>query len=235
MYTDIHSHVIWGVDDGANSKEETFRLLREAVRDGIGQIICTPHMAPGIREFPAERFRENFRTAEEYIRQEGMRLRLFPGAEILYTDHTPRLLRERQAATMAGTAYVLIEFNQKDSRQYIYDALRKVSGNGFIPIIAHIERYPAICRTECVREMRLSFRAMIQMNAGTLTGRLPPLRKRFIDGIFREGLVDFVATDTHGRSGRETCMTAGMRAVEERYGRLTAQRIAENPNTLLEG
>ena len=66
MYTDIHSHVIWGVDDGAETKEETFRMLREAVEDGIEQIICTPHVTPGVYEFPMERFLENFAEATDY-------------------------------------------------------------------------------------------------------------------------------------------------------------------------
>ena len=48
MYTDIHSHVIWGVDDGAETKGETIRMLQEAVADGIDTIICTPHVTPGV-------------------------------------------------------------------------------------------------------------------------------------------------------------------------------------------
>ena len=59
MYTDIHSHVIWGVDDGAVQKAETFRMLKEAVADGIGTIICTPHMTPGVYKFPEEDFLEH--------------------------------------------------------------------------------------------------------------------------------------------------------------------------------
>ena len=53
--TDIHSHLIWGVDDGAETKEQTFRLLDRAAADGIDRVICTPHITPGIQPFPREK------------------------------------------------------------------------------------------------------------------------------------------------------------------------------------
>lgn len=229
MFTDIHSHVIWGVDDGAEEKAETFRMLNEAVEDGIGRIICTPHVTPGVYEFPEDIFQEHFREAAEYIAKKGLPLQLYRGAEILYTDNTPRLLREKRIATMAGTHYALVEFSPTDSKEHIFDALQKVSGTGLVPIIAHMERYPAIGKIEQVREMKQRFRAMVQINAITLTKKQPLLRRKYFDKLFLEGLVDFVATDTHSMPGRETCMTEGMKCLREKYGDAVARRIEKQP------
>ena len=234
MYTDIHSHVIWGVDDGAETPEESFRMLKEAVKDGIDRIICTPHITPGVYDFPEELFDEHFREAEEYIRSEGLPLKLYKGAELLYTENTPRLLREGRTKTMAGTKYTMIEFSPTDSREHIYDALQKVAGTGMIPIIAHMERYPAIKSLDQVKEMKKRFCAMVQINARSLIRKQPLLRRKFFDGLFTEGLVDFVATDTHAMEGRETCMTAGMAALKEKYGELAEKRIREMPEMILE-
>ena len=234
MYTDIHSHVIWGVDDGAETKEETFRMLREAAEDGIDRIICTPHVTPGVYEFPMERFLENFAEATEYIRKEGLPLQLFHGAELLWTEMTPRLLRERQVATMAGTSYAMIEFSPTDRQDKIFDALQKVARAGFIPIIAHMERYPAIREIEQVQEMKSRFRAMVQINARSLTRKQPFFRRGFFDRLFKEGMADFVATDTHSMPGRETCMRAGMTALKEKYGEIAERRIREMPQILFE-
>ena len=232
MFTDIHSHVIWGVDDGADKKEETFRMLKEAVADGIGTIICTPHVTPGVYEFPEEVFLRHFAEAEAYIRQEGLPLQLYRGAELLYTELTPRLLREERVPTMAETKHALIEFSPTDTKEHIYDALQKVAGSGFIPIIAHMERYPAIRKIEQVKEMKSRFRALVQINARSLTRKQPLLRRGFFDGIFKEGLVDFIATDTHSMEGRGTCMTEGMKALAEKYGQAAADRIARNAEAL---
>lgn len=229
MYTDIHSHVIWGVDDGAEQKAETFRMLKEAVEDGIGRIICTPHVTPGVYEFPEDVFQEHFWQATEYIAKESLPLQLFRGAEILYTDNTPRLLREKRIATMAGTNYAMIEFIPTDSKEHIFDALQKVSSTGVIPVLAHMERYPAIGKIEQVKEMKQRFRAMVQINARTLTRKQPLLRRKYFDALFTEGLVDFVATDTHAMPGRETCMTAGMKSLKEKYGDVIARQIERQP------
>ena len=228
--TDMHCHLIWGVDDGAREREETFRMLREAAADGIGRVICTPHVTPGVYEFPAETFAAHFREAEDYIRENGLGLQLYAGAEILYTDNTPRLLREKRIPTLAGSRYALIEFSPTDSLEHIREALRKVSGAGVIPVIAHMERYPAIGRLEQVREMRRGMMALVQINARSLLRKQPLLRRRFFDSLFREGLVDFVATDTHALPGRETCMREGMRAVAQNYGVEIARQIADNAN-----
>lgn len=233
VFTDIHSHVIWGVDDGAEEKAETIRMLQEAVADGIGAIICTPHMTPGVYEFPEEAFTAHFAEAEDYIRREGLPLRLYRGAELLYTDNTPRMLREGRIPTMAGTKYAMIEFSPTDTREHIYDALQKVAGAGYIPIIAHMERYPAIGKISQVKEMKSRYRAMVQINARSLTRKQPLLRRGFFDGIFKEGLVDFIATDTHGMEGRGTCMTAGMKAAEEKYGAETAERLNRNAGLII--
>ncbi len=229
MFTDIHSHVIWGVDDGAEQKEETFRLLKEAAADGIGRIICTPHVTPGVYEFPEDTFQEHFWEATEYIAKEGLPLQLFRGAEILYTDNTPRLLREKRIATLAGTNYAMIEFSPTDTKERIFDALQKVSGTGVIPVLAHMERYPAIGKIELIRELKTRYRVLMQMNARTLTRNQPFWHRKYFDSLFTEELIDFIATDTHAMPGRETCMAAGMKNLREKYGEIIFRQIERKP------
>ena len=228
MFTDIHSHVIWGVDDGAEEKEETVRMLQEAVTDGIGTIICTPHMTPGVYEFPQAVFDAHFREAEDFIRENAMPLRLFSGAEVLYTEQTPRLLREGRIPTLGASQYVLVEFSPTDSLSHIQDALQKVSGTGYLPVIAHMERYPAIGKIDQVRELKSRFRTMVQINARSLIRKQPFFRRRFFDSLFQEGLVDYIATDTHAFAGRGTCMTEGMQALRKKYGDGIADTLARN-------
>ncbi len=233
MYIDMHSHVIWGVDDGAETREETFRMLHEAVEDGIDTVICTPHVTPGVYQFPEDVFLSHFMEAGEYIRQQGLNLTLYSGAEILYTENTPRLLREMKIPTLAGSNYVLVEFSPTDSAEHIFDAIQKVAGTGYQPVIAHMERYPAIKKIEQVQELKARFGAMVQINARTLTRKQPFFRRGFFDKLFQEHLVDFVATDTHALPGRSTCMTEGMKSLEDKYGANEARRIASGPRMFL--
>ena len=208
-------------------------MLEAAVADGITHIICTPHITPGLIQFPLETFHHNYQQALDYITAQNLPLRLSAGAEILYTDSTPRLLREGKIPTLAGTRYVMIEFTPADTRAQINDALRKVSSTGFIPVIAHLERYPALSRTSQVKDLKDRFRALVQINARSLLRKQPLFRRGYFDGLFREGLVDFIATDTHSFPGRETCMTEGAKALREKYSENTADRILSNPVSIL--
>ena len=228
MYTDIHSHVIWGVDDGAESREETFRMLREAAADNIHRIICTPHMTPGVYLFPDDVFQRHFREAEAYIAENNLPLELFQGAELLYTDLTPRLLREKIIPTLASSRYTLIEFSPTDSKEHIFDALRKVSAAGFIPVIAHMERYPAIGKIEQVKEMKERYCALVQINCRSLLRKQPFFRRSFFEKLFTEGLTDFIATDTHSMPGRGTCMTDAVNTLKAKYGETAAKTLEAN-------
>lgn len=235
MIIDIHSHVIWGVDDGAETREQTFQMLRAAADDGIRKIICTPHITPGVYEFPEERFQEHLEISKEYIRQEGLPLRLTRGAELLYTELTARLLREGKAPTLEESRCPLIEFSPSDSWTHILSAVQAVSRAGFTPVIAHIERYPAIRTVEQVRLLKTSCFAYLQVNARTLTRKQPLLRRRYFDHLFQEKLVDFIATDTHAMPGRGTCMQEGMAALEQKYGEICAGHIRRQTYELFGG
>lgn len=234
VYTDIHCHVIWGVDDGAETEEETRQMLRAAAEDGISTLIATPHVTPGVYRFPEDVFQENYAAAEDYIRQEGLGITMHQGAEILYTDITPRLLQEGKVRTLAGSRYALIEFSPTDSWDHISGALQKVFRAGFIPVIAHMERYPAVKSLDQVKELKRKYQALVQINARTLTRKIPLLRRRFFDGLFTGELVDFIATDTHAMPGRETCMREGMTAIGTKYGEETARRLAARPEIILD-
>ena len=233
VYTDMHSHVIWGVDDGAETEEETFRMLREAVEDNIQAIICTPHMTPGVYEFPQNTFEAHFREAENHIKAQNLPLTLHRGGEILYTDNTPRLIREGKVPALAQTNLLLVEFSPTETKEHITNALQKISATGMIPVIAHMERYPALTKTRQVQELKEKYCAKVQINARSLLRKQPFFRRGYFDSLFRENLVDFIATDTHSFPGRGTCMKEGMEALEYRYGGTVADRIRKNAEDLL--
>ena len=201
-------------------------MLQEAVVDGIGHIICTPHVTPGIYQFPEEIFQNHFEEAEAFVRQERLPLKLYQGAEVFYTDSTPRMLREGKIRTMNGTEYVLVEFNPREEYGYILEAINQISSAGFTVILAHVERYAAFRKSEQIREIKNRYRALIQMNARTLCRSMLWSRKHFITNLVRGELVDFIATDTHALPGRGTCMRQGMEKLNQLCDETSWERIA---------
>lgn len=84
-----------------------------------------------------------------------------------------------------------------------------------------------------MREIKERFQAMIQINARSLFRRQPLLRRRFFSGLFQEGLVDFIATDTHAAPGRESCMSKGMEALRRQFGTVAAEAIDRRADSFL--
>ena len=84
-----------------------------------------------------------------------------------------------------------------------------------------------------VVELKKRYGALVQINARSLIRKQPLLRRGFFDSLFKEGLVDFIATDTHAFAGRGTCMTEGMEALKKKFGEEAERRIRENPGCFL--
>ena len=93
-FVDIQHHLIYGLDDGAQTWEQTQQMLTQAGENGIRRIIATPHAEPGMRPFPMRELMERIRQAREWCIQQGMQLEILPGCEIFYTPQTVRMLRD---------------------------------------------------------------------------------------------------------------------------------------------
>ena len=236
MFTDIHYHGIWGVDDGAESFGATKRLIDESVADGVTHIICTPHMTPGVYPFESETFDHHLQQTREYIASRQYDLRLEVGGEVLYTDSMVRFLREGRLPTCGTGRYILIEFSPDDSWQRIVTALSGICGAGYRPLIAHVERYLNLKKTDQLLYLKREYGALLQVNGRTVLRKPPFFQRKYYAQMIGEGLVDIIATDTHDYPGRETCMTKAYEALTEKVGKDQADRLCRtNAEALLFG
>lgn len=225
MFIDIHHHLVYGVDDGAQSFEGTQRLVKAACADGIGYIITTPHITPGQVPFPLEDYYAHLREAQDWCAEQGFVLQLYTGSEILYTPETPRLLREGQVPTLANSRYALLEFSPTDTYKYIQEAVRHVGSAGFVPVVAHAERYESIKKIEQFNDLKDNFGARIQINARTVIRKHSYFRGRWIKKIFDSGVVDYIATDAHDMPERHACMMEAYHKLVQDYGEEAAQAL----------
>lgn len=169
VLTDIHQHLIWGMDDGANSRETMFSMLREAHRQGIKTIVATSHAEPGFQPFDIESYTERLAEAQDFCKSENLDLQVLRGAEIAWTYQTPMALRQGRVPTIGGTDYVLIELWRDISWQAATDAANQLTRAGYCPVLAHPERYLAFLWSP---KKALRFRhetgTLLQVNANTI-------------------------------------------------------------------
>lgn len=209
VLTDIHQHLIWGIDDGADSRETMYSMLREAHRQGIKTVVATSHAEPGFRSFDMGLYTERLAEAQIFCESENLGIRVLPGAEIAWTYQTPLALRQGKVPTIGGTDYVLLELWQNISWHAAADAVNQLTRAGFCPVLAHPERYLAFLWSP---KKTLRFRnetgALLQVNANTILAPRNYWERRFTEFLLKEGAVDAVASDAHDCVNRPVNMEA---------------------------
>lgn len=222
---DIHCHLLYGVDDGAKSLEESKAMLREAKRQGIKAIILTPHYRRGMFPFDLEQIFQNYIEVRKYAERVGIRLLL--GTEYHMNDDCIQYLSSGRCLTLAGSSYVLTEYSYETEYAYIRNMTQKLLSNGYIPVIAHVERYRCLVEDiENVEELR-SIGAYIQVNADAILGLDGRKTKKYTKQLLKEELIDMVASDSHGIEHRVCHMAQCREYISKKYGEKTARRVTE--------
>lgn len=227
MLADIHSHFLYGLDDGARSMDETMKMLLTARRQGIFHIAATPHAVPGRERFPLEQYHERLYRVQEQCDKAGLNIELYDGAEIFYTDDTLRLLDERRIPTLAGTRHVLLEFAPDEDYDHITRAARLLGGAGYMPVLAHVERYSCLRRLRLLEELHDELQVLIQLNAATVLEPRGLFTPRWLDKALRRGLIDLVASDAHSNGVRKFLMGPCHERLTGAYGTQLARELCD--------
>ena len=195
---DIHCHVLPGVDDGARNMEESLQLLKEAYRQGVRTVIATPHYSRRAQDVSRQSVQRSIceelaGLAREQIDPE---FEVFFGQELFYHEELAERLKQGFGWTMADSGYVLVEFGYGLPYEMIRRGLRSLSDAGYMPILAHIERYPSLRQDGCVDELR-HFGVCLQMNYDSLEGSFLNKDVRWCRKMVKDGMIDVLATDMH--------------------------------------
>lgn len=205
-YIDMHSHILPGLDDGAQSMNETLEMLRIACREGITHIIATPHYKSDRFPANAERLRDTMAKVQQAAAKEDIPIVLHAGNEIYYNSELEEKFDSGALCTMGDSEYVLVEFSPFESYKYIRNAMEDIMGLGYTPILAHVERYECMCKdNKCVAELK-AMGCDIQVNASSVTGDNGWRIKHFVHKLIKEELVDYIGTDAHNTEGRKPAM-----------------------------
>lgn len=233
-FIDIHSHIIYGVDDGAKTKEESIKYLYEAKKNGVHSIICTPHICHGNIE-KIERIKERFLELREYAKIIGINLYL--GNEILMTAKTLDLLKRKRLRSLDGKEYVLVEFKRNenmDIESLIY-MLEELMDIGYIPILAHPELYVNYRDISYIKKIKESG-VLLQLDATSIYKKTTTRKiYKFSKKLLREKLIDFVASDTHCTKKRNyIAYHKAYKKISKKYGKEYANILfVENPKQIL--
>lgn len=201
-YFDIHSHILPGVDDGAETMEEAMSMIDLAYKEGTRRQMLTPHYTRGKNSYTKEELHTRFAEFQAEVARKYPDMKLYLGNEILYEDGVVEDLKEGLIQTMNDTKYVLVEFNIRISYSQLYEAIRKLTNARFRPIIAHVERYRCLFKhIERIDEL-VGMEAYLQMNISSVYGGMLDENARWCKKLVKEEYISFFGTDAHDLEDR---------------------------------
>lgn len=233
---DIHMHLIPGVDDGAESMEMALLMLLKAGDQGIRSVFCTPH-SEAFR-YSADGARIIFRRLQDAAAKTFPDRKLYLGCEVFCEpDRMAEIIENLNTGrypAMNGTNYVLMEFSQWVMPERTAPCVEALANAGFIPIIAHLERYRYLRGDmELVNRFR-DLGALVQINAYSLFEEMDDSIKDWARRLVRERKADFLGTDAHRTYHRSPKAQAGLGWLYENIDSEYADAIAwKNAQLLL--
>lgn len=232
---DIHSHIIFGVDDGPQTIEESRSLLMDAYNQGVRTIVATSHRRIGMFETPEDTIEKNFKSVQKLSKEVASDLTVLYGAEIYYSSELMDKLEKKIIPSINGSSYVLIEFSQNAKLWEIKTGLTNILRMGFIPVIAHVERYQSFENNENYLKELIHMGCYVQINSSSVLkakwfndkNRLFKKRAKY---YLDKDLVHCVASDMHHLSKRPPYMKEAFEVISHKYGVKKAKELfVENP------
>lgn len=226
--TDVHIHLLYGMDDGPKTREDMEKMLEAAARDQVARIVATPHVTPGVYPFHEELYARRLEEAREIGQRMVPPIEVYGGAEILYSTQACTMLQDGRAPTMAGTNIVLVEFSPDVRYRELRRAVDELVCGGFLPMLAHVERYR--CLTQWpprAKRLKRQQSVLFQVNAATFLVKMGPRKRWFLRMLANDRLMDAIGTDAHNCDTRPTCMEKAYPAVRELCGKRYARVLMD--------
>jgi protein-tyrosine phosphatase len=216
---DIHSHILYGLDDGAKDLAGSIEMARQAVAEGITSVIATPHhrhpsytntktdILLGVQQLQAE------------LQRQSIPLNVYAGQEIrIFGEMVDVLIHNDELLTLHNSEYVLVEFPSssipKYTEQLFYDLLVK----GFTPIIAHPERNAEIAENTDKLYRLIKNGALSQVTAASVAGMFGKKTQKLSLDLLEHQQAHFVASDAHNITNRACVWKQAMDKLDKKLG-----------------
>ena len=227
---DLHTHLLPGVDDGARTMEDALQMLRNAAASDVEQLAVTPHCNRPceICNYLDDSLLDRFLQLQQAAKDIPVRLVL--GSEVLVDELLPQLLRQKKIPTINGSRYLLTEFPVDATPGFFQNMLQSILEIGYIPLIAHPERYISVCQMPQIVVPWLDMGCHLQLTGGSILGEYGKTVQRTAVYLLQQDLVACVASDAHGLHHRSNFLLDVYDHLSLRYSKHYAGCLMyENP------
>lgn len=224
-YIDIHNHMLFGVDDGARTDMEMYQMIDASYADGVRHICFTPHYHPGYFGEHQEQILIAYDIARQYVSTRYTDLTLYLGNELRFGQSFFEWLDEGKCRTLNGTKHLLVDFLYHESAENILGAIPRIINSGYIPVLAHVERYERLHKDMREIEQFKSWGVYLQVDAQSPIGGLGFSSKVRSRRLLDIGAVDLIASDAHNLHSRPPELHLCYDYIAHRYGKSYANQL----------
>lgn len=231
---DIHNHLLIGVDDGPQTDQDALDLLKQAEKNGITDVIVTPHHKSGNFINQKEQILSEMKILEEIIKAHHVNIKVHPGQEIRIYGDLVNDLEGGLNISLNHSNYVLVEFSFTEIPHYIEQLLFDLQMKGYTPIIAHPERYKFLQENPQRLYDFIEQGALAQVTAGAVVGRLGEgLKVKSIEMI-KNYLIHIIGSDAHHSLNRPFLLKEAYAVIEEELGSSYVEYLQYNAKAILQ-
>ena len=205
---DIHSHILPGIDDGADDIYDTLEMIKMAEKSGTKAIVATPHCnIPGMFDnYFGKEYVDRYQKVVEAVKKEEIPVKIYPGMEAFGTEDLPELIVNGKIMPINQGRYILVEFPFDSEPKYVFGLLKRIKEVGAIPVIAHPERYEFVQDNPHVAYVWRKKGYAVQVNKGSFEGRFGRMARKTAYRMLSHNMISVVASDAHGHGQRTPYM-----------------------------
>ena len=197
LRTDIHSHLLPGIDDGSTEMEKTISYIEALVKLGYKKFITTPHVKAGIFPNTPQIINGALAEVRETLKTRNIEIEIEAAAEYLLDEDFENILQRKEILSFGSKRYVLIEMSFIAPPPNLLQIIFLLKTHGYTPVMAHPERYPYWWENLDKAEELKGVGCLLQLNLLSLAGYYGKKTKQVAMKLLESDLIDFVGTDLH--------------------------------------
>lgn len=232
---DIHSHILPGVDDGAEDEQASLAMANFAVSEGIQTIIATPHHKNGQYENSKPSILLRVEQLNELFKEKSIPLTVLPGQELRLNGDVLADYRAGEILTLNQTNYLFIEFPSGHVPRYAEQVLYDIQMKGLTPVIVHPERNQELITSPNMLYQFVKKGVLTQVTAASVTGGFGKKIKKFSNQLIEANLTHFIASDAHNITTRSFKLRDAYDEIKKSYGTEQMYLFMENAELLVAG
>ena len=194
---DVHSHIVPTVDDGAQNIDVSIAMIKNAKNIGIDEIFLTSHYMEDGYHTSTEEYESIIQVLKNRISEEKLEVNLYVGNEVMVFPDLIKHLNEKKFFTLNNSRYVLIELPLMEEVLYVWNVLFQLKEKGYVPVIAHPERYRCVQENVEYAKKLIEAGALLQSNVGSILGMYGSQAKNTLKKLLKDKLVDLLGSDSH--------------------------------------